>query len=504
VIGWRVWQINSASLELSGAQSRVLAVSALIVVAVVAKATYSGGPEGELYGGTIARTLAVGDRSDARIPFFVVQVATHHLPPASPEAERYFTPWTFYSRGPLAGLATLPIVLATGGEPPAGWPELHGWQPFDATGYSAYRIAMFVLASGVIVALFAALTLIVGEDWALVGAGLLTLSPFGVHEVMFTWPKWAATGAVIASFMLAHARRPFDAGLVLAIGFFYHPMALLSAPWIGLWALGRAERTFRAQSLAAIRTAGGAALLVLPWMAIAARAPHLPESVHAGHGSFLHYWMMADYGPATWESWTRTRWRHLADTFVPFRLWIVDGDHHTLSSVYARSGQLVRFAFSWWNSLPLGLGLGLWALSLFALARALRSYPAASWLLVIGPALLSVAYWGAISVGLLRECGHAVFAAVIGVTCVTAARSSGWLARVLLHRAVPWLQLPETLLMLWLTTFAVPQRNNSELTQLDPVYLAMNFAALGAVAWIVAAHRRTAFAPHPRFASARV
>ncbi|MDO8539128.1 MAG: hypothetical protein Q7S40_01700 [Opitutaceae bacterium] len=486
-IGARLSKRNGG--ELNGPPARALAVSALVVVAVVAKAAYSGGPDGELFGGTIARTLAVGDRSDAGIPFCVVQVAAHHLAPGSPEADRYFTPWTFYSRGPLAGLAALPIVLATGGEPPTFWPE-HRWRPFDRMGYAAYRITLMVLASGVIVALFATLALVVGGDWALVGAGLLALSPFGVHEVMFTWPKWPATIGVLASFMLAHGRHAFGAGLALALGFLYHPMALLSAPWIALWAVGRAEKNLTARATAVLQVGIGAGVIVLPWMAIAASAPHLPGSVHAGHGLFLRYWVLADYEPATWETWWSTRWRSFADTFIPFRLYLVDRDHHTLSSVHASSGQLVRFAFSWWNSLPLGLGVGVWALSLIAIARAMRTLSAAVWLLVIGPALMITGYWGAISVGLMRECGHALFVAVIGVTCVAGAWSAGRLGRVLLHPIVPWLQLPETLLMLWLTTFANPHQPSADFADLDWAYFAISVAALVAAAAIIFHARR--------------
>ena len=39
--------------------------------------------------------------------------------------------------------------------------------PFDRMGYAAYRITLMVLASGVIVGLFAALRSVIGEEWAL-------------------------------------------------------------------------------------------------------------------------------------------------------------------------------------------------------------------------------------------------------------------------------------------------------------------------------------------------
>jgi hypothetical protein len=311
---------------------------------------------------------------------------------------------------------------------------------------------------------------------------------------MFTWPKWAAITGVLASFMLAHARHGFVAGIALAIGFFHHPIALLSAPWIALWAMGRAEGNPLARVLAAVRIGAGAGMLVLPWMIIAATAPHLPESIHAGHGLFLRYWVLADYGPATWETWWSTRWRNFANTFFPFRLYMVDRDHHTLSSIYAPSGQLVRFAFSWWNSLPLGLGLGLWALSLVAIARAARKLTAAVGVLVVGPALMITGYWGAISVGLMRECGHALFVAVIGVTCVACARIGGRLQSVLLHPAVPWLQLPETMFMLWLTTLANPHPPTAALAELDWAYLTVNVVALAVAAAILAHGRALAVA----------
>jgi len=77
VLGWMFWAgigvvlwRRSAILESEKMAPRLLAIVALCMLAAVAKATYSSGPEGELYGGSISRTLAVGNRSDARISFF--------------------------------------------------------------------------------------------------------------------------------------------------------------------------------------------------------------------------------------------------------------------------------------------------------------------------------------------------------------------------------------------------------------------------------------------------
>ena len=487
-LGGTLWR-RGFSPRCSWTQGQALVVCALVSLAVASKATFSRGPEGELYRGTISRTLEVGDRSDSRISFHVVQVVAHHLAPASPEAERYFAPYTFFSRGPLAGLAAAPVVLAVGGRPPQEMPD-GAWAPFDRTGFAAYRITMIVLGSMVVFALFAVLAVCAGEAWALIGAGLLALSPFGVHEVMFTWPKWEATTWLLVSFLFCHERRPWLGGCALGIGFLFHPLAGLWLPWLALWAAGRSAGGGAAWMSAGVRFGIGASALILPWLALGALTPHLPTSVHAGQSDFMRYWTLTDYQPATWTGWLIHRWTDFANTFFPFWLWFRNAGHFALNSVYAPSGGLVKFSFLWWNTLPLGLGLGVWAISAGVMVRNLRVRPAAAWLLVIGPALALIAYWGAFSTGLMRECGHPLFVAIIGVTCVGAAESEGWLQRVLRHPATPWWQLPETLLMLWLTTLANPAPFPSDLRQFDPLYFSITVLALGLTAWLLSSARR--------------
>ncbi len=481
------------SLDVSATMRRVLGISALIVVAVTAKSAYSVGPPGELYRGTISHNLTVGDRIDARFPYYVVQAAAQHLGPAAPATEHYFYPWTFFSRGPLAGLATIPVVMATGGQPPVELPEQR-WSPFDRQGFAAYRVTMIVLASEIIVAIFALLVPFVGEPWALLGAGLLALSPFGVHEVMFTWPKWVATAWLVLSFSLVHARRSLTAGVALAIGYLFHPLVLMWAPSLALWACGRSDRKFGAIFMTGFRFVAGVAVLVLPWMAAGAVAPHLPDTPFAGQGDFLRYWQLADRMVATWDTWWHTRWMNFANTFVPLHVYLSDYSFHHFraDSPYEPSGPLVKFAYVWWNSLPFGMGLGVWALSLVALCRAVQTFRAATWLFVIAPALLITANWGMDPLGLMRECGHPLFVAILALLCVVAAQSGGWLRSILLQPALPWLQLPETCLMLWLTTLANRHPWPVEYDQLDPLNLAINVLALLLVARVLAKHRQQA------------
>lgn len=491
------------------AHRRLFALIALIALAAVARSAHSLGPPGELFRGSISRNFSIGDRIDSRYPFYVVQAAANHINPAAPDAEKLFFPWTFFSRGPLAGLVTLPVVLATHGQPPVppNFPD-GPWSPFDHEGFAAFRVTMLVLASGIVFATFTLLVPFVGDRWALLGAGLLALSPFGVHEVLFTWPKWPATAWATLAFALAHARRPTAAGLALGLGYLFHPLVLLWAPWLGLWTLARAERRPLPILAAGARIVLGTAAIVLPWMITGALMPHLPDTPAAGQGGFIRYWVLADWHTATWETWLRTRWMNFANTFIPLHVFFHSASyaHPKFTSAYEQSAPLVKFAQVWWVSLPFALGLGLWTLSFAALARTARALRAATWLFAFVPALFIVAYWGMDPLGLMRECGHPFFVALIALCTIAAATyPSTRYSRLLAHPAAPWLQLPETLLMLWLTTLLNPQPWRVAFANLDAFSLALNLLALaGAAALLARARSATCEAPQAASTSSAI
>lgn len=491
-------------LEVHAGLRRTLVLSALLVGVVVARSAHSVGPSGELFRGTVSRNFELSDRIDSRFSFYTVQAAAHHWAPGSPRTERFFSPWTFFSRGPLAGLSAIPVVMATQGQPPTTLPE-NRWTPYDGTGFAAYRITLIVLASTVIVAVYLLLVPLTGAGWAALGAALLGLCPFGVHEIMFTWPKWAATAWVAVSFGLTHARRPLGAGLALGLGFLFHPLALLWAPWISLWGAGRElGSSLRPPLLALLRYGAGVASLALPWMALGALMPvHHPETVLAGQGGFLRYWTLADWHHATWRTWWHTRWLNFANTFLPLHGFFseVSYRHPKLGSAYEESGPLLKFAELWWNSLPFAAGLGLWVASGFGVVRALRGLAAAALLFVLLPSVFIVAYWGMDPLGLMRECGHPLLVGLVCLTCVVASRRGGRLEAALRHPVTPWLQLPETWLMLWLTTLLNPAPWPAHFNRLDPVYLVLSTVLL-LLAAFWAARTRVALAPRaaPRHA----
>lgn len=470
---------------------RAIAVAALVVAAVAARAACSAGPAGELFRGTISRNFQLSDRIDSRFSFYAVQAAAHHWGPASPTTEKFYYPWTFFSRGPLAGLAAIPVVMATAGRPPAGHAE-QTWEPFDRTGFAAYRITMYALAAGVLVAFHLLLAPLVGGRWALLGCGLVALAPFGLHEVLFTWPKWAATAWLATAFAFVISRRPVAGGLCLGVGFLYHPLVLLWSPCLALWWAGSSGRNIGAAAGGVARLGLAAAALVLPWMALGKMMPHLPDTPFAGQGGFLRYWILADSHFATWETWLRTRWMNFANTFVPLHLF-ADAEsfrHFRFSSAYETSGPAEKTLFLGWNSLPFALGLGLWVASAVAATRLVRRHFAAAAVLLLAPAGLLVAYWGGDPLGLMRECGHPLFLSVIGATVWIAARETSRLGALLAHPATPWLQLPETLALLWFATWANPAPHARMHHGLDAVALGLHVVCLAGAAAVLARARR--------------
>jgi hypothetical protein len=266
---------------------------------------------------------------------------------------------------------------------------------------------------------------------------------------------------------------------------------LLWAPWLGLWAALRGERRLAGMATRLVRFSAGVGAVAAPWIALGALMPHLPTTPLAGQAGFFRYWIRADWKPATWNTWAQTRWMNFANTFIPLHLVLSDSSFHhpKLSSAYEVSGRWVRYSQLWWNTLPFALGLGLWAISLTAIGKALRSVMAATVLFIFAPALFITGYWGMDPLGLMRECGHPLFVAIIMLTCVVAARHGGRLSSILRHPLVPWLQLPETWLMLWLTTLLNRVPSAGEFTHLNPLAAVINVGALGVAAWLLSQGR---------------
>jgi hypothetical protein len=433
-IGWRAWRQRAGAVWPSEIRT-LLVVGALLSGFAVAKANVSFGPTGELFRDRVSRTLAVGNHSDSQISFHLVQVIAHHLGPYSPQTKLYYAPWRFASRGPIAGLAASPLVLASGARVPFDHPT-HPWRPFDREGFAVYRIACIVIASLAAWVVFGLVTVLASPAWGRVALAMAVLAPFFVHEMYFSWPKLMAGALVLLAFLALQLGKPFLAGLIIAIGYLYHPLAALSAPFLGLWLLGRrTESSWKRRLVTATLFVAGALTLVVPWQIVG----RLQPDDGANQDIFVQYFFFADGAHATWRTWLQSRWDNFAHTFIPGYLFTADPAHESLNSAYGRSDRWVQASFLYWNTLPFALGLPAFCVVAVALAHAARRAFAVVAVTIIGPALFLVAYWGAASTGLMRQCGHALFLSVIVMAVWSCAKwdapCSRTAMRIFLHPA---------------------------------------------------------------------
>jgi hypothetical protein len=422
VVGWLAVGVLRAGPEplLAREEVRVLLVVACALGIAVGRAVWSLGPEGELLGDTVYRTLEVGDRTDSRIPYAVAQLVANGTAPYSDLARDYFEPYNFSARGPLTGIASAPVVLAAGGRPPvATTPE--PWAPFDAQGFMAYRLAMMSFALTALLSLWTLTRRLGGERAARLAVLLGATTPFVVHEAWFTWPKLLA-----ASFVLLAARRLLDrhavsAGLLIGVGYLVHPLVLLSLPALGLLALWpRARPNWRRPDVrAAAAVAGGTAASFVAWRIV--------NGSHYVQGDFLDYFARA--GRERWLSdrletalglqpaavtvldWLSARAESVANTLVPLWGLLFSADSVSLNVIdpgchpfcAGDSPGVVQFFLQYWVALPFGVGILFFALLLVSLWRAVRLWRWPVVLAVVVPFVTFAVYWGDATTGMLRE-----------------------------------------------------------------------------------------------------
>ncbi len=389
-----IWQSWSTT------ELRVIVLLPICVLGAASKAAFSGGPPGELYHGRISRTLEIGDRGDSRISFHTVQLVANHLSPNEPEGAKYFAPWHFSARGPLAGLAAVPLVLALGNHPPLAQPE-QPWVPFDPQGFAAYRIVLMTLASLSLIALTALVKRVAGEQRAWLAAALLALSPFFWHEVYFTWPKLITATWVLGAFQLLLDGHAIRSALFLGGAYLWHPLALLSTPVFNCWILGESRpplyRRFFRSCLFGLVVVG----VMGAWLLI--------NGQNSSQSGFLDYFRAADgvYAPAS--VWWANRWTSFLNTCVPFHvLWCCAGNP-AFNAINSLSSDVVHFFFQYWTAAPFAVGIATWAVLLMAFFRGIARHPRVAALTLIAPTLLFIAYMGIVSTGIMRDGGHVLF-----------------------------------------------------------------------------------------------
>jgi len=402
-------------------ERRCLLIVGCVFGLAIGRALWSLGPEGELYGGTISRTLEVGDRSDSRISFIVPQLVAHGLAPYGDVGASFFAPYNFSSRGPLPGLASTPLALIAG-RPPATFAE-QPWQPFDPQGFMAYRVAMMALACTAFISLWDLTRRLAGPGAARFALLLAAMTPFLVHEVWFTWPKLLAASFVLLAGICVIESRPLRAGLLTGLGYLMHPVALLSLPALGLLALWplRAPRWRRPQLGQLLALALGVAAFLLAW--------RLLNGDQYTQSGFLEYLGQAapDTHPAVLD-WLSYRVKSTANTLVPLLLPLSSASNGAINAIDGPSPASIHFFFQYWTALPFGVAIVFFPLLLASLWRAGRHWPWPVLATVVVPFAVFAVYWGGSSTGMLREGLQAwVLTLFVVVACQQARENFPWL-----------------------------------------------------------------------------
>jgi len=374
-----------------------LLLVALALGLAIGRSLWSLGPVGELYEGTISRTLVPEGRPDSRIPFLIPEMVAGGGHPYGEAASALFAPYNFSSRGPLAGLASTPVVLMSGGSPELTLPEAP-WRPFDQQGFMAYRLAMMTFTCSVFLSLWELVRRLGGDRAARFGLLLAVSTPFLFADLWFTWPKLLAASFMLLAGLCVIERRAFRGGLLAGVGYLTHPSALLGMAAIGLislWPIGGASWK-RPDLRAAFMLVAGLAVGVVGW--------RLVNGSHFMQDGFLDYVFQAypEFRPSL-DSWIEFRLTSIGNTYVPFLLPLAHGHDISINAIGTISPGVVHFFFQPWTGVPFGFGILFFPLLLISLWQAGRRWPWPVFAVVVVPAVAFAVYWGASLSGMLRE-----------------------------------------------------------------------------------------------------
>jgi dolichyl-phosphate-mannose-protein mannosyltransferase len=390
----------------------VIGVTGLVYVLGLGRSVWSLSPANELFHGTISRTLDVGDRPDSRISFFVTTLVGHGYRPFSAVSRLLFYPYSFSDRGPLPGVVSAPTGLISGTTPPLRFPN-QVWYPFDPQGFMVYRLVMMLLAVWAILAVYSlaarAAGAVAGRLAVLIAAG----APFVVHDVYFTWPKFAAAAMCLLAAYLVLNRRPLWAGLFLGLGYLMHPLALLSVPTLLLLILLVLSR--RRPTLKFLADLAGSYIAFGVGLGTVWASWRIVQGRHYTQDRFLIYVRMAaNVKNVPLSQWISTRWASVENTLIPLRLPLADSGNRGINAVAPgrfgtlrlHSDWLVHFSFQYWNTLPFGVGIIFFPALLILMWRIMRRRPYLFVAVAVVPFLVFAVYWGSFTSGLMREGLH--------------------------------------------------------------------------------------------------
>ncbi|MGN6258424.1 MAG: hypothetical protein ACTHN3_11845 [Solirubrobacterales bacterium] len=401
---------------LTAEERRTLLLLGIPVGLAIARSLWSLGPVGELDAGQIGHNLWTEGRPDSHISYVVTEMVAHGTKPYGPEGYGLFLPYLFSSRGPVAGIASAPIVLVTGGRPVLGVPNQH-WEPFDAQGFMAYRIAMIAMSATALLTLWELVRKLAGARAARLALLLGISTPFVFAELTFTWPKLLAASFILLGALWLFERKPLRGGFSVGVGFLFHPGALLGYFALGplaLWPL-RGAKLKRPQVRALLLMAAGTAVVVA-WM--------IANHGHNTQSGFLDYFEEAgpNYHPSVSE-WISLRLTSLMDTSVPLYLPVFQDHNVSINTLLGISPGVSHFFFQYWTGVPFGFAILFFPVLLASLWRFAKRWTWPFFAVVVIPFVIFWIYWGNGSSGFLREGMQAWVLAVLAVLAVEQAGS---------------------------------------------------------------------------------
>jgi hypothetical protein len=407
---------------LTAEERRTLLLVGIPVGLAIARSLWYYGPIGELNAGEISRNLVTEARPDSHISFVVTEMVAHGTHPYGSAGSGLFAPYMFSSRGPIAGIASAPIVLLNGGHPILGVPS-QVWEPFDPEGFMAYRIAMITMSATALLSLWQLVRALAGPRAARLVVLLGISTPFVFAELIFTWPKLLAASMILLGALWLFERRPVRAGLSVGVGYLFHPGALLGYFALGplaLWPL-RGAKPKRPQLKTLLLMGASTAVIVVAWAIL--------NHGHNSQEGFLDYLEEAgaNYHPAIGE-WISFRFTSLADTIVPLYLPIFEGHNHSINTFFGISPGVAHFFMQYWTSVPFGFAILFFPVMLVGLWRSAKRWPWPFIAVVAIPFVAFWIYWGNGSSGFPREGLQAWVLAVLAVLAVEqAAEHFSWL-----------------------------------------------------------------------------
>jgi hypothetical protein len=261
---------------------------------------------------------------------------------------------------------------------------------------------MITLAALSLIAVASLLKYIANEHAAVIGVSLLALAPFFWHELYFSWPKLITGAWVLAAFHTLLEGKTAKGALWLGSAYLWHPLALLSVPFLGLWLLIQRPAPF----LRRIKDAAVFGAVVIAVIAI--------WQLFGGHstnqGGFLQYlWAAGGIYNTSTSVWWASRWTSFANTFVPFYVVLFHADNPSFNALGMHSSPLVHFFLQYWTAAPFAIGFVTCCAFFPTMIRAIARKPLVAALTLVGPTLFLILYWGVTATGLLSDAGHVLF-----------------------------------------------------------------------------------------------